>query len=52
MKTYGLDLATCKTLWTTTSRRDAFHYLWRVNTTLVQLSEDATELMSLVAPRS
>lgn len=52
METYGLDLATCTTLWTRTSPPGAFHYLWRINTTLVQLSDDATELMSLVAPQS
>ena len=48
--TEALDLATCDTLWTITSPVGAFRDVWRVNTTLVQLSDDGTELMSLVAP--
>jgi hypothetical protein len=44
------DLATCDTLWTLPSHVDSFGRVWRVNTTLVQLSDDGTELSSLVAP--
>jgi hypothetical protein len=42
------DLATCDTLWTLPKRVDSFAKVWRVNTTLVQLSDDGTELFSLV----
>lgn len=51
METYGVDLATCKILWTTVAPPGDFHYIWRINTTLVQLSDDATELISMVARR-
>jgi hypothetical protein len=44
------DLATCDTLWTLPKRVDSFAKVWRINTTLVQLSDDGTELFSLVAP--
>jgi hypothetical protein len=44
------DLTTCDTLWTLTSPVGTFRDVWRVNTTLVQLSDDGTELTSLVAP--
>jgi hypothetical protein len=44
------DLATCDTLWTVPSEADSLGRIWRVNTTLVQLSDDGTELMSLVPP--
>lgn len=44
------DLATCETLWTLPSKANSFGRVWRVNTTLVQLSDDGTELSSLVAP--
>jgi hypothetical protein len=44
------DLATCETLWTLPSHVDSFARVWRVNTTLVQLSDDGTELSSMVAP--
>jgi hypothetical protein len=44
------DLATCDTLWTLPSRADSFAQVWRINTTLVRLSDDGTELSSLVAP--
>ncbi len=49
--TRARDLTTCDTLWTLTSPVGSFRHVWRVNTTLVQLSDDGTELMSLVAPR-
>jgi hypothetical protein len=48
--TTAMDLATCDTLWTLKSPIGSFRDVWRVNTTLVQLSDDGTELMSLVAP--
>jgi hypothetical protein len=44
------DLATCDTLWTLPSRVDSVGRVWRVNTTLVRLSDDGTVLSSLVAP--
>lgn len=46
----GRDLTTCEQLWSTTSPPGAYRQLWRINTTLAQLSDDATELVSLVAP--
>lgn len=49
--TEGRVLATCDTLWTLTSPVGAFRDVWRINTTLVELSDTGTELMSLVAPR-
>jgi hypothetical protein len=48
--TKARDLTTCDMLWTITSPTGSFREVWRVNTTLVQLSADGTELMSLVAP--
>ena len=50
LETSGADLASCATLWTLTSPPGSFRRVWRINTTLVQLSDDGTELMSLVAP--
>ena len=44
------DLATCDTLWTLPSKVNSFGRVWRINTALVQLSDDGTELSSLVAP--
>jgi hypothetical protein len=44
------DLATCDTLWTLPSQVNSLGRVWRINTTLVQLSDDGTELSSLVAP--
>lgn len=44
------DLTTCDTLWELPSQVGSLARVWRVNTTLVQLSDDGTELMSLVAP--
>jgi hypothetical protein len=43
-------LTTCDTLWELPSQVGSLARVWRVNTTLVQLSDDGTELMSLVAP--
>ncbi|GAS99347.1 putative uncharacterized protein [Mycolicibacterium canariasense] len=46
----AVDLSTCDTRWTMQTPPGSFRNLWRINTTLVQLSDDGTELMSLVAP--
>jgi hypothetical protein len=46
--TEARDLATCDSLWTIASPAGSFRDVWRVTTTLVQLSDDGTELMSLV----
>jgi hypothetical protein len=46
----AVDLLSCDTRWTTRSPAGSFRNFWRINTTLVQLSDDGTELMSLVAP--
>jgi hypothetical protein len=46
----GRDLGTCDTLWSLTSKVGSLARIWRINTTLVQLSDDGTELVSLVAP--
>lgn len=48
--TKAYDLATCDTLWKLRSAVGSFREVWRINTTLVQLSEDGTELVSPVAP--
>jgi hypothetical protein len=48
--TKARDLATCDTQWTLSSAVGSFRDVWRVNTTLVQLSDDGTGLVSLVAP--
>lgn len=50
LETSGVELASCNTLWTISSPPGSFRHVWRINTTLVQLSDDGTELMSLVAP--
>lgn len=44
------DLATCELLWKLPSAANSLARIWRVNTTLIQLSADGTELSSLVAP--
>jgi hypothetical protein len=44
------DRETCETLWTLPARVDSLARIWRIDDTLVQLSDDATELTSLVAP--
>jgi hypothetical protein len=46
----GVDVATCNTLWELPTRVGSYARVWRINTTLVQLSDDGTELISLVAP--
>ena len=48
--TKAIDLASCDTLWSIESPVGSFRDVWRVDTTLVQLSDDGTELTSLVAP--
>ena len=48
--TRGVDLASCVDLWTIRSPIGSFRDVWRVDTTLVELSDDASELASLVAP--
>jgi hypothetical protein len=50
MVTKAMDLASCDPLWSSDSAVGSFRDVWRINTTLVQLSDDGTELMSLVAP--
>jgi hypothetical protein len=50
LTTTAMDLATCNKLWTIASPAGSFRDVWRVNTTLIQLSDDGTELMSLVPP--
>jgi hypothetical protein len=50
LTTKAVDLTTCDTLWTLSSAVGSFRNVWRVDTTLVQLSDDGTELVSLVAP--
>ena len=50
LETRAVDLDTCTVSWTMTSPPGSFRDVWRINTTLVQLSDDGTELMSLVAP--
>lgn len=49
--TFAMDLTTCEKLWTMPVNPDSFHRLWRINDTLVELSDDGKELHSLVAPR-
>jgi hypothetical protein len=44
------DRNTCETLWTLPAAVDSLAHVWRVNDTLVELSDDGTELTSLVAP--
>lgn len=48
--TFAMDLATCEKLWTTPVNPDSFHKMWRIDNTLVELSDDGKELHSLVAP--
>lgn len=46
----AVDLTDCEVLWTLSAQPESQARVWRVNSTLVQLSDDATELMSLAAP--
>lgn len=46
----AVDFATCDTLWELPSQVGSYARVWCINTTLVQLSDDGTELMSLAAP--
>ena len=48
--TKAVDLATCDVLWSIESPVESFRGVWRIDTSLVQLSDDGTELTSLVAP--
>ncbi|WKG02075.1 hypothetical protein [Mycolicibacterium sp. HK-90] len=48
---FAMDLTTCEKLWTIPVNPDSFHRLWRMDDTLVELSDDGKELHSLVAPR-
>ena len=48
--TFAMDLTTCEKLWIMPYDPDSFHQIWRVDDTLVELSDDGTELHSLVAP--
>lgn len=48
--TKAMNLATCDTLWSIDSPVGSFRAVWRIDTSLVQLSDDGTELTSLVAP--
>jgi hypothetical protein len=50
LDTEATDLDTCERLWVISSAPGAWRDVWRINTTLVQLSDDGTELTSLVAP--
>jgi hypothetical protein len=46
----AIDRATCDTLWTLPAEIDSLARVWRINSTLVRLSDDGTELWSLVSP--
>lgn len=48
--TKAVDLATCDVLWSIQSPFGSLRHVWRIDTSLVQLSDDGTELTSLVAP--
>lgn len=48
--TFAMDLASCQKLWATPVNAERFYRLWRIGDTLVELSDDAMELHSLVAP--
>jgi hypothetical protein len=50
LATKAVDLTKCDTLWTLSSPAGSFRDVWRINTTLVQLSDNGTELTSLVPP--
>ena len=47
---FGMDLTTCEKLWTVPVNWESFHRLWRIDDTLVEISDDGRELHSLVAP--
>jgi len=46
----AIDRATCDTLWTLPAEIDSLARVWGINSTLVRLSDDGTELWSLVSP--
>ena len=48
--TFAMDLTTCESLWSIPVNPDSYHRLWRIGDTLVELSDDGTELHSLVTP--
>ena len=48
--TTAVDLSTCEVRWTITSALGSFRDVWRADTTLVQLSDNGTELSSMVSP--
>lgn len=50
LTTEAHDLATCDELWSIASPAGSLRDVWQVGTTLVQLSDDGKELMSLVSP--
>ncbi|TRW88931.1 hypothetical protein FK535_01250 [Mycolicibacterium sp. 018/SC-01/001] len=50
LDTEATDLDTCERLWVISSAPGSWRDVWRINNTLVQLSDNGTELMSLVAP--
>jgi hypothetical protein len=48
--TTAVDLSSCEVKWSISSPVGSFRDVWRADTTLVQLSDDGTELSSLVSP--
>lgn len=44
------DRISCEKVWSIPSKPDSLARIWRINSTLIQLSDDGTELNSLVAP--
>ncbi|WNG87372.1 hypothetical protein C6A87_027130 [Mycobacterium sp. ITM-2016-00317] len=50
LDTVATDLDTCERLWVVSSPPGSWRNVWRIGTALVQLSDEGTELTSLVAP--
>ncbi|WP_234820664.1 hypothetical protein [Mycolicibacterium goodii] len=46
----AFDLRTCEMVWSLPKEPNSFGRIWRIGDTLVRLSDDGTELNSLVAP--
>lgn len=46
----AFDLKTCEMVWSLPKEANSFGRIWRIGDTLVQLSDDGTELNALVAP--
>lgn len=44
------DRISCEKVWSIPSKPDSLARIWRINSTLIQLSDDGMELNSLVAP--